>query len=448
MLQDRRILEDNLSEAIGLIKHDKEKVDQIKSALMEYKLRPGITQKIFNNPQEELPEIDLRLMYLITKEVYSKSGKMNIRPEDYFTEFDIKNSKIYNAEVYEEDISMSFPITIDNVLMIDDENYLTVMDIKFIRSLMVNKLLRYNFDTQRDAKYVRRKESTERVANVYMPHVKEITKRLLQQDLSPTTLTFNALVGTADEGDELTYDAKKQQLTINKGVFLDILDGFHRISGFMNALDQYPDLDFTFQVAIKNYNLAQAQRHIAEINTYYKMNQSHKVYLEQTRYSDNVVKHLNRFSDLKGRISTGDHTHSLNDELVTSKTLSDTIDEVFKMSSKKDAQIVGEYLSDFFDYLLGTYKEEFVTNVEETREKSIINANSMFAGYIIIAKKMLDQNIKISKISSILGNIDFSRDNILWTKLGIIEDGIVSKQARKHIKNYFNKYEIETGVIQ
>jgi hypothetical protein len=448
MLQDRRILEDNLSEAIGLIKHDKEKVDQIKNALMEYKVRPGIMQKIINNPQEELPEIDLRLMYLITKEVYSKSGKMNIRPEDFFTEFDIKNSKIYNAEVYEEDLSMSFPITIENVLMIDDENYLTVMDIKFIRSLMTNKLLRYNFDTQRDAKYVRRKESTERVANVYMPHIKEITKRLLQQDLSPTTLTFNALVGTADAGDELTYDAKKQQLTINKGVFLDILDGFHRISGFMNALDQHPELDFTFQVAIKNYNLAQAQRHIAEINTYYKMNQAHKVYLEQTRYSDNVVKHLNRSSDLKGRISTGNHTHSLNDELVTAKTLSDTIDEVFKMNSKKDAQMVGEYLSDFFDFLLGTYREEFVTNVEETREKSIINANAMFAGYIIIAKKMQDQNIKISKIPSIIDNIDFSRDNILWSKLGIIEEGIVSKQARKHIKNYFNKYEIETGVIQ
>jgi DNA-sulfur modification-associated len=445
MLKDRKELETSLVEVIEKIKHNKTKVNKIKRGLKPYNIDPGMVMKILNHAEDELAGLDLRLLCLLTEQVYLASSDMSIKIDDYFTETEIKTSRVYDA-LLEKDEKMELPLTLNNVLMIDDENYITTLDIKFIKKMFDSELLRYNFDTQREARFVKRHGTIERVAKVDQKSVKEITERLLTGRLSPTTITFNCLAGTADEGNEIVYDAKKQQLTITKGTFIDILDGFHRLKGAMNALEINPDLSFKFQVAIKNYNISTAQKHLAEISKVNVIDKAHIEALEQSRYSDVVVKQLQRDSELKGRVSQTTRVHTLNNEIVSYNVLADTIDEMFEMNTKRDAMEVAAYLTEFFDYLLGTYHEAFIDNVEKIKEKSLINTNNMFAGYVVLAKRMKDEGVPITKLPNVLDKIDFSRENPEWEKLGILENGTISRKARKQIVEYFKNLDLKEGV--
>lgn len=446
LLIERKELEKNLLEPMNEIKKNKEQLDRIKKNLMKYSVREGITQRIFIHPEEELNKLDLRLLCLLTEEVYKESKDQRVKVTDYFTDVEIRSSRTYDANLEIEHDLLSLPLTLKNVLMIDSENYITALDIKFIRKMMLSKLLRYNFDTQRQAKYVRRQGSIEKVANVNPRSVREIKERLLNNTLSPTTITFNALVGTSDSGNEIIYDSKKMELTITEGTFIDIIDGFHRISGALEALDVNPDIEFKFQVAIKNYNTTTAQQHIAEVATVNEINKTHIEALKAARHSDGVVRQLQRNSDLKGRVSQTGHINLLNNEIVSYKILADTIDEEFEMKTKKDEMDVAEYLADFFNYLLGSYPEAFITDYNRISKESLINSNVMFAGYVVLARRMQKEDIKLSQLTKILEAIDFNRKNDMWEKLGVLKNNSVTSNAKRRIKDYFRTIELKVGV--
>lgn len=445
--KNREELQDALIIAIDKIKHDKDKVEKIKKGLYKHYISGGDVQNYINNAETELKKIDdLRLLCLLTEQLYVVSGDLSINPNDYFTKVEIKKSKEYVA--IEEEDKLEFPIVLDNVMMVDEGSYITFLDVKFIKKLLDSQILRYNFDTQREARFVKRRGSVERVAKVNQKSVKEIAQLLLDGMLEITTLTFNALVGRAESGEELIYDARKMQLTITEGSFLDILDGYHRILGTIRALEMNPNIDFKFQVAIKNFNITKAQRHLAQISKINEISRVHIQALEASRYADTVVKHLREESDLRGRISQTNRVNtSVNNELVSYNTLADTIEEEFKMVSRKEAMDVANYLTDFFDYLIGSFPNEFIENVQETKENSLINENQMFAGYIILARKLKEENMTFTYISDIIKSIDFSKNNPLWEKEGILTDGKINQNTRKNIKKFFRELDIK-GIVK
>lgn len=442
MLTTRKQLEDKLKEIMIEIKDDKKVVDQIKKRLLKYNITEGTTQRLFIYP-EEIKNIDLRFLCLFAEEMYNVTKKEIINPKNHFTDTEIKSSKAYDGTL-EVESPLKLPLTLKNVLMINNEDYITKMDIKFIKKLMDSKLLRYNFETQREAKFVKRKDTIEKVININKKSVNEICNELLKGNLFTTTITFNCLAGTSDSGDELIYDAKSMELIITEGTQIDIIDGYHRVLGALKALEINPELDFEFQVAIKNYNIRTAQQYIAQIATVNEINKTHIESLKASRRSDDVVRQLQRESDLGELISTS-HIFKASNKIVSYKILADTIEEEFDMKTKRDAMEVAEYLIEFFDYLLGSYPDAFITDYNSVNKKSLINANPMFAGYIVLAKRMKDEGIKISKLTKILDQIDFSRDNKQWEKLNIVSNGVLTRDALKNIKKYFKDMKLEVA---
>lgn len=95
MLKNKDELEDNLIQTIQHVKTDKKKVEKIKKGMLEYGLSGGETLKYIDHAQEEIPNInDLRLLCLLTEQVYLASADMNVNPDEYFTELGRKKSKI------------------------------------------------------------------------------------------------------------------------------------------------------------------------------------------------------------------------------------------------------------------------------------------------------------------------------------------------------------------
>jgi hypothetical protein len=347
---------------------------------------------------------------------------------------------------------LDFPLTFNNATVVGNGAYMVTMSIQTINKLMDNNLIYYNFETQREAKFVKRKDKIIIEPTLNKNSVKEITEHLLNGTLVPTVLVFNAETRTSTDssGEELIFDSKKLELTVTKSTRVSITDGFHRITAISNALQSNPNLEFNFAVLITNYSTKKAQQYMAQISKSNVVSKTRIQELEANRFSDNVVQQLREESELKGRISQTNRIHSLNRELCSYNVLADTIDEEFKMETKIDSLDVGDYLVSFFDYLISSHPEEFLHDVEKTRKVSLINENSFFVGYIVLARRMFESGIKAKEVVNIIKDIDFSRnENPLWKQLGIIDDKgnlTETNKARKAIKKYFETMEIEMKV--
>jgi hypothetical protein len=344
---------------------------------------------------------------------------------------------------------IEFPITFPNATIVGNGAYMVTVDIQTINKLLSNELLDYNYDLQREASYRRVKNEIKKEPTLVMSNVKEISSHLLEGTLVPTVLVWNAAVRSSSTGTELIYDSNTMELTIEKDTDLFIVDGWHRCKGSQNALQINPDLHFNFGVLITNYSTKKAQQYQAQLAKATPISKVRIKELEANRLSDTVVQQLKEESDLKGHISSTERIHSLNKELVTYNVISDTIDEEFKMETRADAADVGDFLVEYFNMLLGSYPEEFLMNIEETRKKSLINNNNMFIGYIILARRMFESNMKARDIRKIVKDIDFSKENKLWNQIGVLDQkGNITEtnKARKAIKDYFNKLDIEVMV--
>lgn len=438
MLQDRRDLESNIQKVLNQIKHDRNIVNEIKDRMYQsFGVLHGQTQKIIIG-ETPIEELDLRLLCLFTLALYDTTNELIINPYQFFTEKEIKIAK--RADFKPEENEIKLPLVIENVLQVGPEDYITVMPISFLVKLYNSNLLEYNFETQRNAKVVRKKDRIVQEPNINKKSVKEIANLVKNNAYLPDTITLNVLAGSSDEDEELVYDPAQRKLVIKSGE-IDILDGFHRLNGFVNAMAEgCPEMNI--QVAIKNYSTRKAQKYVGQINTINKMDVSHLKALKAERYSDFVVKELMSESDLRGKVSQTSRPSRLQGHIVSYAVLADTIDEEFKLESKKDAMDLSGYLIKFFDYLIGSFPDAFLNNIEQVREHSLINNNVTFAGYIVLARRMKEKKIPISDLPSILEKIDFSKSNPMWEEVGVLENGRISRKARQNMKKFFEKLEI------
>jgi hypothetical protein len=455
MLKPKELLIENLTEVIhsSKLKTKKRIVNDIKNHLAaNYDILD--TQGWINDP-EKLKEVDLRELFLFTEQIFIKTREMDldinpteyINPTAYFTPSEIKESRQFSGLTEIKQNEMEYPITFTNATVVGNSAYMVTMSIQTINKLLDNNLIYYNFETQREAKFVKRKDKIVIEPTLNKNSVREIQDHLLSGTLVPTVLVFNCETRSTDDpsGEEIIYDSKNLELTITKGTRVSITDGFHRITGARNALQINPDLDFNFAVLITNYSTKKAQQYMAQISKANAVSKIRIQELEANRFSDNVVQQLKEESELRGRISQTNRIHHLNRELCSYNVLSDSIDEEFKMETKLDALDVGDYLVKFFDFLIGSHPEEFIHNVEETRKKSLIVENSMFVGYITLARRMKDNNLNPKEIVKIINNIDFSRSNPMWRELGILDEKgnlTETNKARKAIKKYFENIDI------
>jgi hypothetical protein len=444
MLKERTELQEKLVDVIqtSKIKTKKKVVNDIKKHLAQYDIID--TQGWLNDPEGRLPELDIRELLLFSEQVYAKTGDLNINPEDYFTEAEFKEARQFSGTL-ETQQDMDFPITVRNATVVGNSAFMVTLDIKTIDKLLDNQLLFYDFNLQREAKHVKRKDKVIIEPKLNMNNVKEISQHLLDGTLVPTVLVFNAQTRSAESGTELVFNSDKMELTITKGTRLAIVDGYHRCRASQNALQSNPELDFNFAVLITNYSTKRAQQYQAQLAKATPISRTRIQELEANRLSDTVVQRLKSESDLQGRVSQTNRIHSINKEVVTYNVLSDTIDEQFKLQSRADAEDVADFLIDYFNFLIGTYPDEFINDIENTRKESLINDNNMFVGYITLARKMFESDVKPREIRKYIKDINFSRDNIMWQEIGILDEKLNitdTNKARKAIKELFETIDL------
>lgn len=436
MMIRNRTKEDLINEIttrMDLVLSNRKAIVEFKEHLAKYGITGGEVEGLFSEP-ELLEEIDERELVLFTEQMYQKTGVEDLNPENWYTVHEIKTAKTYDKRIYNE-VDMFMDIEFENVTMIDDKVYTTAIDIGKISELYDAQMLYYDFNIQRQS----RKRGINRVATVYKKNVREIKDKILKRKLKPTTIVFNATVGTSDSGEELFYDHKRRTLRINPDVRLAILDGYHRILGGIEAHKANPDLKFNFILEVTNYTTREAQEFQADHAKATPIPKTRIEMFEKRRHADDVTQVLMAESELKDRVSEQSTIAPTTGEIVSYSVLTDAIEREFPMEFRRDIEPVAKFLSNFFDELIAEYADEFVYKSKDN--SSLMNYNKMFAGYVALAAKMYKEDIGISKLKEILDSVDFSRSNPEWEKIGITDkDGLIVKEVdEREIGNYFKK---------
>lgn len=450
----REELLEKLSELIKPIQNDKKKREAItRQFAVEYHVLPKDMSNIFNNPDDFLDELDNREIALLTKQLITISPVDDLNLMRYFSPEEMKEAKAYDAQVFSS-YSDLLPLDIDNVIPFSYmKSYIAMVDIQKIKQLFESQVLFYDYEIQRELTIVKKKDGNYRYKpTLYKNNVNEICEDLLKGKLKPTTLIWNAKAGTStDIRGELYYDAKTSTLTITKGTKLAIMDGYHRINGMLKALRINPDLKFQFPVQFTELSTPEAQNFQSQIAKATPISKNRKVQLEQERYSDGIVNRLNLESDLKDKISLSKSISNLDEMLISYDKLSTLIDKHFDIRTNRDAMRVGHFLIDFFNELIGIYVDDFITNMPKSRDYTLVNNARMFPGYILLASKMYNEQVDIIELEGILKQIDFSRDNKLWTREKVLDENgrlITHKNSDKIIENIFSNLKLHAEEIK
>lgn len=442
MIKSKNELVDIIKENIEAITESRIGIEEMKIHLRQNGIGGGDVERVLSDP-ESLYDVDVRELALLVQQFYAKSGVIELRPSVWFTEFELKEASQYDKTLITN--STDYPeIIFENVNMIGLGVFSTSISPKMIHELISKQVLYYNHDIQRQSSYIKRNKEVIRIPTIYKNNVKEIKELLLKGSLVNTTIALNAAIGTSEQGEELIFDSSKNTLRVNKGTRLDILDGYHRCLASMEAYMENPNLnDFKFILQISNFTTKQAQQYQAQLAKATPIPKSRQQSLEASRLADTVAGILRSDSELSGRISMGSQVNTSANELVNYSVLADAIDREFDMELTVDAREVAEWLSEFFEYLIGKNREEFLYN--SGRSESLMNYNKMFAGYIALASKMKNENVKISKLQEILESVDFSRSNRIWSKIGLLDEKgrISSKVNEKRIAEYFKNLDLK-----
>jgi hypothetical protein len=434
MKKDRDELELHVSERISEVKVTRKKVNQINKELMEYGIPLGTFEDIAKGDMP-LSTIGDGLLCLVTVALYELTGYNDMQPLNWYTDDEIKLFKNTVRLNYKDESRIELPITFEDVIYLGDSSYITKIQMKYLVQMFHSQLIKYKFETQRSAKYVMKRDGAVPVPDLNLKSVEDIATNMVNETYLEDMITLNAY---SDEVEAISYNHKTKTLTINEEAIISILDGFHRLQGGVRAVTINPDLAQTMILSIRSYDTPTAQKYFGQINTINPVKVERRKELLSEKPSDLVVRDLQLKSDLKGKIASAPTVSAIAKQLTTFDVMSYAIDNVFNPTNKLEAREVSEYLITFYDYLMGSFVDEFLENPSDHKDSNI-NHPLMFIGYTVIAKYFQDNNIQLKEIKSYVENLNLKDEilvNILNDKRGR-GGGINTPSIRKKVLEYF-----------
>lgn len=442
MLQDRTLLEQNLIKPTLEIKRKRKVVRDIKKHLLEkHAIFEGSVQSWINDPTS-LKNVDTRILFLFAEQIYLKSTNEEINPSNYFTESEIKTARQYNGKLYIQD-EVEFPLVFQPAIQHSYNTWTTRIHIKTLVSLLQSRLIHWNPESQREATLKIVDNEVIPTPTIYMKNVLEMKELLKKGKLEISQIVLNASAGTSDVGEEVNYNEDNYELKILSAK-IDVIDGWHRILSSTIALSESPDIDFWFDLKIVNMTTDRAAELLAQISKATPISETKRKMMGKESYTDKLISEL-RKTKIGDRISKREMLSTSAKELVTYNTLSKGIESNFKIDKISEMYEVVDYLTEFFDVLLEVFEDEFTTNYQETKEKSLMNDNNIIGyGFILLASRMKNENIPARNARKYIANINFERDNEIWKELGVLDNkGKLTKNPRIGVEKLFSEIKLK-----
>nr|WP_145401578.1 DNA sulfur modification protein DndB [Paenibacillus xylanexedens] len=427
MKVDRNIIEEEVVKNLKFFQSSRKMHYELNLKLSEHNVPFGIVQKIYQN-NDYISELELHYLIGIVGALHDANQSFSDQRE-YFGEREIKEANVALKEKNEDKIVL--PYTINDVIEVKYDSYVTKISIKELVKMVNSQLIIYEEETQRGVTYKLNKSGgIVKAPIVNKASVKRIGNKVSANKYFEDMITLNVF---STEVDPVIYNRDSRTLTINDGAVIYILDGFHRLQGFLAGTNINPDVDFNEILSIRVYDFETAKQFFSQINTINVLNKERKKELAQERLSDKVVAELQRKSEIGEQIASGSTVSNIAGELTTFDILSWSIDQMFKMERQFDVVNVTKYLSEYFIYLVGYYPDEFSKSIDKRKNKWMSHP-LMFIGYIVMSKIMQDKNIEFTDIQEYVDLLDQEELNsMLYERESLTNN----KRLRNKLINYF-----------
>ncbi|MEI2281260.1 DNA sulfur modification protein DndB [Paenibacillus polysaccharolyticus] len=404
---------------------------QLQIQLIELNVPVEDINSIFSNV-ESVSNLDVSMLYGLTKALYVVTEDEEIDPDRYFGKREIKEAENILSQSVQERITL--PIHFEECTKIKFDSYITKISIQTLVKLYDSQLIIYDDETQRGVNYKTNKSGgIVRTPIVNKASVKRIADKMASNSYFEDMITLNVF---SSEVNPVTYKEESNTLTINEGAVITILDGFHRLQGGVLALQINPHLNLELILSIRSYDHEIAQKYFGQINTVNVLKKERREELAQERLSDKVVANLQRKSEIGKQIASSTKVSELVGELTTFDILSYSVDKVFKLKRQFDVLQISDYLIEFFAYLAGSYPDEFSINIK-LRGNHTMSHPLMFIGYIVLSHYMYENKIPLQKLSHYIDSIDLEDEKLLdlLNKKNILTG---NKRIRENIIKYFD----------
>ena len=183
------------------------------------------------------------------------------------------------------------PYKFNNVLQINNNQWVCSLHIKDIIDLYLGQLIHYNTETQRQQTVVKTSTgSVKTKITVNQKSVKEIEKLIEKGLFISNFITINV---NEDSGSSFVYDDEDSSFTLKEGHF-DIIDGFHRMLAMSQAYSKNNNIDYITGVHIVAFPTDKAKRYIIQED---KKNKINKQYIKTLDGSDLINVLIDRLNE-------------------------------------------------------------------------------------------------------------------------------------------------------
>lgn len=384
---------------------DKKEFENASKHLSEHhNISRSLFATVINNPKQMEAYGDI-FVGVIAQQIGEKVSLANedLMLTKWFTEFEITKIESFQYEDEESD-EISFPLTLQNAEQLKQNCYQVALPETLIARLRKYYLLKYNFDLQRDPILINRGGKTRKKMNLNKKNIEEIEELVLKGELMPTAVVYNCTPFTGVGGEELIYNEKTRELTINEGTIMNILDGTHRTFGIYSAYRKNRNLINKIPAIITNFTDDQAKRFQVQLSKATPINTARLHQLDAPTLANNIVNTLNTSDIFKDKVATNmqrpkDSYYVAYDDFVTG------FEVLWQAKTMLD---VKDIVSDFSDYLM--YLIDYFVKHEITQDNFLMDSK-FFVGHIALAKRMKDNNVHYRDLPDILDMGDWSKDN-------------------------------------
>lgn len=398
MKVNREVLENELENFISAYGYSRRLKEHFSNELAKRNIMPGDAENIL---KKTLPvtTLSMPMLYVTTEALYKVlecDEKEKLNPNKFFTDLEIDKMKNYTIDLTKKD---KFPIVIENVIKFCDDFYSGVTTPQMIDELYSINAITYDPETQRQ---LIKKESQGKIIeriDLKAASSREIKENIKTGNQFPSHLTLN-LVQNGD--DEFDYNEKTRTLTIYSGI-INIVNGFHRSNGIINAVRENPDVEYPVGINITNYEIDKAKAYMAQEYKANKMDEKFMKSIDTDNPNNAIVKKINENSNsyLKKKITIDQLMIKQNKSLVDFNVLMDSIEILFNAKETKDVIKYSKHIIDRFNYIIDL-KPELL-------EKSVEN-QFIWAMYVALIKLLENNDNWDEQIYEILPKID---ENVL-----------------------------------
>jgi hypothetical protein len=412
------------------------------------------------NDVDTIVNIDDSELYWLIKNMNKFDMVIDFELSDTFTERESNQFELVHIET-KTGGEVQKTIVIDDVVEIESfKEYMVVkMPYYKIKEAWEKGVVTYNFETQREGVLRDIGIDVIKVPNINRNSVNNIKQKMLDGAFKSNTITWNIL----ETGNErYDYNEKSQELVFTRGAGsqMNVLDGMHRTQAIIELLTENPDNEELknrhTQLKIWNFDVMEAQDYINQEASGNALSVEKKKQYDKSNIYGILAQEVNKYGSqvrnvLYNKLGDLDEV-TVGDKYCSLYAFSESIEDNFRVEEPRQIKKVSKYLVEFYNEVVGIYKEDFEKikevrmekfkkDKDKNKDKKIVIANAImtepniFIALNYIASKLYEDEDWAEKLEKLLKEIDFTVNNTNWKECGISSIR-TDKRTRRKIYDY------------